>query len=430
MKKMLPLVLLPLLALPLSVQAAPVLLNRVAVVVDEESILASEVEARMADVRFQLEQRKTPLPPEDTLRSQVIERMVVDAIQKQMAERAGIKIDDNALNTSMTDLARQNRMTLDDFRKKLEEPGSGTSYEDVRNQVRQDMMISKLRNRRISDRIRISDADVQAFLKSPQGQELLATEYRLGHILISIPENAGPADLQAAQQKTEDIYRQIKAGANFQQLAAANSQAETALQGGDLGWRKAAQLPTLFADQVEKLAAGDVAAPIRTPGGFHIVKVLEKRGAETHIVHQRHVRHILIKPSEITSLEEAREKALALRKRLEAGADFAEQAKLYSEDPGSARNGGDLGWVGPGEMVPEFDKMMSTVAEKTISEVFQTNFGWHILQVLGSRDQDLSDEYRQNMARNALFSRQYDQELQAWLREIRAEAYVEIKKQD
>lgn len=418
-----------LLLAPVASHATEQPLDRIAVVVDESVILENEVRQRMADAEFNLHKNNTPLPPESILRQQVIEHMILDSLQMQMADRAGIKIDDDTINAAVKDIATQNKMTLDEFRKQLDNT-PGSSYAAVRRQIQEELTINRLRQRRISERVRITEQDVLAFLKSPQGQEALATEYHLAHILIALPENPSSDDLQKAQQKADSLYQQVKAGANFQELAAANSQADTALNGGDLGWRKAAQLPTLFADQVAKMHSGDIAPPIRTPGGIHIVKVLERRGTDEHIVHQIHVRHILIKPSEILSVEEAKEKIGALHERLTKGADFAELARLYSEDPGSARNGGDLGWVSPGIMVPEFEQQMNTVKDNAVSPAFQSKFGWHILQVLGRRDQDMSDDYRQELARRALFERQYDQELQAWLRELRAGAYVDIKKHD
>ncbi len=350
----------------------------------------------------------------------------MENLQLAMAERAGIKIDDNSLTAALADIAKQNKVSLAQFQAQLDST-PGSSYAEVREQVRREMMINRLRQRRMQDRIRITEQDVQNFLKSPQGQAELATEYRLGHILIALPEPATPEQIAAAQSKAEALVSALKGGADFAQQAAANSNTESALKGGDLGWRKAAQLPSLFTEPVAGMKVGEIAGPLRTPGGFHIVKLLDKRGDQM-MVSQYRVRHILIKPNEIRSSDEARQELQAVHDKIAAGASFADMAKTYSEDPGSARNGGDLNWVSPGDMVPEFDKQMQATPQGQLSPVFQSAFGWHILEVQGQRQQDMSEQFRANMARQALYGRQYDEELANWLRELRSEAFVDIKK--
>lgn len=407
-------------------QAATVPLDRVAVVVDESVILQSDIDKRIADVRYQFEQRKQQLPPDDVLRKQVIDQMVLENLQLTQAEHAGIKIDDATLSAAMGDVAKQNGLTLQQFQEQLNKT-PGTSYAEVREQIKRELMIKRLRQRRMQDRIRITDQDVQNFLKSPAGQAEIANEYRVAHILISLPEPATPEQITAAQKKADDIIAELKAGKDFAQVAAASSNAEDALQGGDLGWRKAAQLPSLVADLVVKMQVGDMAGPLRTPGAIHIFKLVDKHG-DSMSVKQFHVRHILIKPTEILSSEDARQELNELRDKIVSKkASFGDEAKIHSDDPGSARNGGDLNWVSPGEMVPEFEQMMTKTPEGQVSDVFQTPFGWHILEVLGSRQQDMSEQYRANLARQALYARQYDEELASWLREMRAEAYVDIK---
>lgn len=401
-------------------------LDKVAVVVDESAILESDVDKRVQDVTFRLTRHKTPLPPADVLRKQVIEQMILETLQLNLADRAGIKIDDTVLNAALTDIAKQAGLSLADFQKKLDDT-PGSSYAEVRTQVKQELMIEQLRRRRMQDRIRITDQDVQNFLNSPSGKAELATEYHVAHILIGLPDQATPADIAAAQARMLKVQDELKAGKDFATVAATYSNADTALKGGDLGWRPAAQLPTLFADQIEKMQPGDLAGPFRTPGGFHLVKLLEKRGGGEMRVKQWHVEHILIKPTEILSSEEARQKLEDIRTRILKGAKFADEARIHSDDPGSARQGGDLGWVAAdGEMVPEFEKMMTTIAPNQLSEVFQSPYGWHLLEVTGEREEDVSDRYRANLARQALYARQYDEELAAWLRELRSEAYVEI----
>lgn len=408
-------------------QAAVVPLDKVAVVVDDSVILQSEIDKRVADVRFQFAQRKTALPPEDILRKQVTEQLIMESLQINLATRAGIRIDDTELNAAITDIAKQNGVSLSDFQKKLDAT-PGSSYAEVREQVKRELMINHLRQRRMQDRIRITDQDVQNFLRSPSGQAELASEFRLGHILITLPDEATPQDIAAGEEKVKKVKAELAAGKDFAQVAATWSGSETALKGGDLGWRKAAQLPTLFSEEAEKMQTGDIAGPFRTPGGFHIIKLIGKRGGDQIRVKQWHVQHILIKPTEILSSEDAKQKLDDLRSKIEKGTvKFADAARINSDDPGSARQGGDLGWVSAGDMVPEFDKTMRSIPENKISDVFQSSFGWHILEVTGTRDQDVSDQYRAGMARQALYAREYDEELANWMRELRNDAFVEVR---
>lgn len=401
-------------------------LNRIAAVVDEDVVLESEVSQRIADLQYQYRNQQQTLPPEDILRSQILEQLIIQRIQLSQAERAGVRIDDNSLNATLTDIAAQNNATLIEFRNKLEAEKAG-SYNQVREQIRQEMMTSRLRNGRVGNRVHITEQDIDNFLASPQGQTALETEYHLAHILIGVPDEATPQQWAAAKAKAEQALSKLQQGQSFFAIAGQFSKAEDALQGGDLGWRKAAQLPTLFAENADKLAKGELSPILQSPAGYHILTVIDKRGNQQMMVEQRHVRHILVKPSEILSLEDAKQKADDLHERLVKGADFAEIAKTYSDDVGSARNGGDLTWVASGEMVPSFEEMMKKTPINQISPVFESQFGWHILQVLGERKQDMTDAYRRNLARQALYARQFDEEKISWLRELRAEAFVQIK---
>lgn len=407
-------------------QAAVTPIDKVAAVVDDSLILQSEVDKRIKDITFQFSQRKTPLPPEDILRKQIIEQLILEDLQFSQATRAGIRIDDAELNAAITEIAKQGGATLAEFQAKLDATPD-SSYAEVHEQIKHEMMINKLRQRRMQDRIRITDQDVQNFLRSPAGKAELASEYRIGHILINLPEEVTPTAIAAAEEKIKKAQAELAAGKDFAQVAATYSNAETALQGGDLGWRKAAQLPSLFAEPAEKLNVGDVAGPFRTPGGFHLIKLLGKRGGEAMRVKQWQVEHILIKATEILSSEDAKQKLADIRASIIKGKKFSDEARIHSDDPGSARQGGSLGWVAAGEMVPEFDKIMRTIPENKISDIFQSSFGWHILQVTGSRDQDVSEQYRANMARQALYGRKFDEELASWLRELRNDAFVEIR---
>lgn len=418
--------LLFLLSASLLARADVIPLDKVAVVVDDSVILQSEITQRLDDVRFQFAQRSAALPPEEVLRKQVVEQLVLENLQLNLATRAGIRIDDKEVNAALEEIARQNGMGLAAFQQKLDTTPRG-SYAEVREQVKRELVITRLRTRRMQDRIRITDQDVQNFLRSPGGQAELATEYRLGHILFTLPEEATPRDIADAEARVRKAQAELAAGQDFAQVAATWSAAETALKGGDLGWRKAAQLPELFTASAEKMQVNEVAGPFRTPGGLHLIKLVGRRGVDDVKVPQWQVRHILIKPTEILSAEDARQKLDDIRARLEKGASFAELARTYSEDPGSARQGGDLGWVSPGDMVPEFDAVMRKTQVNQVSDIFQSSFGWHILTVAGTREQDMSDRYRNNIARQALYTREYDDELASWLRELRNDAFVEVR---
>lgn len=401
-------------------------LDRIAAVVDEDVVLESEVAQRTADLKYQYRNQQKNLPPDDILRNQILEQLIIQRIQLTQAERAGVRIDDNSLNATLSDIAAQNKSSLSDFRAKLDAEKAG-SYQQVREQIRQEMMTSRLRNSRVGGRVRITEQDIDNFLASPQGQTALETEYRLAHILIAVPDEATPKEWAAAKTKAEQVLAKLQQGQAFFELATQYSKADDALQGGDLGWRKAAQLPILFAENADKLAKGEFSPILQSPAGYHILTVIDKRGNQQMLVNQRHVRHILIKPSEILSLDDAKQKADDLHERLVKGADFADIAKTYSEDVGSARNGGDLNWVSAGEMVASFEEMMKKTDINAISPVFESQFGWHILQVLGERKQDMTDAYRRNIARQALYTRQFEEEKSSWLRELRAEAFVQIK---
>ena len=401
-------------------------LDKIAAIVDEDVVLESEVTQRIADLQFQYRNRPNVLPADDILRTQVLEQLIVQHIQLSQAQRAGVRIDDNSLNASLTEIAQQNGLTLADFRTKLETEKAG-SYNQIREQVRQEMMTSRVRNRRVGERVHITEQDIDNFLASPQGQTALETEYRLAHILISVPDEATPKQWADAKAKAEQALALLQQGKPFFEVTTQFSKDDDALQGGDLGWRKVAQLPTLFADNADKLKKGEFSGILQSPAGYHLITMVDKRGNQQMMIEQHHVRHILIKPSEIVSLEDAKQKADDLRERLTKGADFAELASTYSEDVGSARNGGDLSWVSPGEMVPSFDEMINKTPVNQISPVFESQFGWHILQVLGQRNQDMTSQYRRNLARQALYARQFEEEKTSWLRELRAEAFVQIK---
>jgi peptidyl-prolyl cis-trans isomerase SurA len=317
-------------------------------------------------------------------------------------------------------------MSLDQFRAALAH--DGLSFDDAREQVKREMIISRVRQRRVAERIQVSEQEVKNYLNSDLGKMQLSEEYRLANILIPTPEAANSDDIQKAARKVGELYQQLRQGADFGQVAIANSASENALEGGEMGWRKAGQLPPDFAKMLSNMSVGDITQPIRIPNGFILLKLEEKRGGGENVLRDEvHVRHILIKPSEIRSEAATKQLAERLYDRIQNGEDFGELAKSFSEDPGSALNGGDLNWVDPNSLVPEFREQMATAQQGVVTKPFKTQYGWHVLEVLGRRATDSTEQAREQQAMNVLRNRKYDEELQTWLRQIRDEAYVEIK---
>lgn len=400
-------------------------LDSVAAIVDNDVVMRSQLDQRVKEVQQTIAKRGGGVPPASVLQSQVLERLIVENLQLQIGERSGIRITDEELNQAIGTIAQRNNMSVEQFRAALAH--DGLSYNDARDQVRREMVISRVRQRRVAERIQVSEQEVKNFLASDLGKMQLSEEFHLANILIPTPESANSEAIQAAARQAQDVYQQLKQGADFNAMAVARSSSENALEGGDMGWRQAAQLPPPFDTMLSSMPLGDVTQPIRTPGGFIILKVLEKRGGGTQTRDEVHVRHILIKPSEIRSPAATKELAERLYSRIQNGEDFGELAKSFSEDPGSALNGGDLNWVDPNSLVPEFRETMASTPVNTISKPFQSQFGWHILEVLGRRATDNTEQAREQQAMMVLRNRKYDEELQTWLRQIRDEAYVEIK---
>ncbi|MCP1622096.1 peptidyl-prolyl cis-trans isomerase SurA [Pseudomonas nitroreducens] len=407
------------------VHAEVVPLDRVVAIVDNDVVMQSQLDQRLREVRTTIQKRGAPLPPEHVLTQQVLERLIIENIQLQIGDRSGVRITDEELNQAMGTIAQRNNMSLDQFRAALSH--DGLSYDEAREQVRREMVISRVRQRRVAERIQVSEQEVQNFLASDLGKIQLSEEYRLANILIPVPDSASPETVQAAARQAQEMYQQLKQGADFGQLAVSRSAGDNALEGGEIGWRKAAQLPSPFDSMVGSLAVGDVTEPVRTPGGFIIIKLEEKRGGSKMLRDEVHVRHILLKPSEIRSEEETQRLAEKLYERIQAGESFSDLAKKFSEDPGSKLNGGDLNWVDPESLVPEFREVMNNAPQGQVTKPFRSPFGWHVLEVLGRRATDSSDKFREQQAAQTLRARKYDEELQAWLRQIRDEAYVEIK---
>ncbi len=400
-------------------------LDKVVAIVDNDVIMQSQLDQRVKEVQQTIAKRGQDVPPASVLDQQVLERLIVENLQLQIGERSGIRITDEELNQAIGTIAQRNNMTVDQFRQALAH--DGLSYEDAREQVRREMIISRVRQRRVAERIQVTDQEVKNFLKSPMGAMQQSDEYRLANILIPTPDRASSEDIQAAGKKAVDIYNQLQQGADFAKLAIAHSSSDNALEGGDMGWRKAAQLPPPFDEELSRMNAGDVTKPVRIPTGFIILKVNEKRGGNTVVTDEVHVRHILVKPSEIRTEDDTKKLIDKIYDRVKSGEDFATLAKTYSEDPGSALNGGDLDWINPQSLVPEFREVMANTPQGVLSKPFQTQYGWHVLEVLGRRAVDNTAKASEQQAMNTLRNRKYDEELQNWLRQIRDEAYVEIK---
>jgi peptidyl-prolyl cis-trans isomerase SurA len=401
-------------------------LDSVAAIVDNDVIMKSQLDARVHEVEQTIAKRGGGSPPVNVLQQQVLERLIVENLQLQIGDRSGIRITDEELNQAMGTIAQRNNMSLAQFRAALAH--DGVSFEDARDQVRREMVISRVRQRRVAERIQVSEQEVKNFLASDLGKMQLSQEYRLANILIPTPESASSEAIQGAARQAMEVYQQLKKGADFAQTAIARSSSDNALEGGEMGWRKLAQLPPPFDSMLGSMAVGDISQPVRTPGGFIILKILETRGGQqAQMRDEVHVRHILIKPSEIRSEAETERLINSVHDRLQGGEDFAALAKSFSEDPGSALNGGDLGWVDPVSLVPAFRDVMNETAQGVLSKPFKSQYGWHVLEVMGRRATDSTQQAREQQALNVLRNRKYDEELQTWLRQIRDEAYVEIK---
>jgi len=423
------LVLLCLLAVPL--WAAPpadgVLLDRIAALVNEDVITHSELEARLQQVARNLPDGRQP--PMEVLRSQVLDRMIIERLQLQFAEQIGIRIDDGTLNRTMQEIARGNNLSLPAFREQL--LAEGIDYDDFREQIRDEMTITRLRQRQVDSRVSVSDREIDDFIASQAGAVDRDVEYRLSHILVSVPEAASPEDIRQARERAEALRaRIVEQGEDFEQVAIAESDGQNALQGGDLGWRPSGRLPSLFSRPVTLMEIGDVSELIRSPSGFHLIRLADRRGGQQSSVLRTHARHILIRPSAVLSSTEAREQLMSLKRRIEGGESFADLARANSQDPGSARQGGDLGWADPGQFVAEFEEVMNALEPGQISEPFQSPFGWHILEVIERRQHDNTREQLRARAREFIRDRKREEELEVWLRRMRDEAYVELRLDD
>ena len=399
-------------------------LGKIAAVVENDVILEQELDKEVSAIAQRIQASKTQMPPEYILRKQVLEKMIIDKLQRQLAERAGINVTEEMLNNSAMDIAQRNNMTLQQFRAELDR--QGMSYKSFLDNMRNEIIINQLRSREIGGRIKVTDREVEHYMETQEHIGSEAVQYHLGHILIAVKEAASSTDIQKAQIKADDLVKKLRAGQDFTQTAMSDSDDDNALKGGDLGWRTINDIPTLFTDKVSIMRTGEVGDPVRSPSGFHIIKMLEVKGLDNHTITKTKVRHILIKTNELIDDEEAKKRLLALKARIADGDDFAALARAHSDDKGSALKGGSLDWVGPGDLVRPFEEAMGKLEINAISEPVQTQFGWHLIQVLDRENKDDSQEHKKNIVRDAIRKRKIEEETELWMRRLRDEAYVEI----
>ncbi|TCV82474.1 MULTISPECIES: peptidylprolyl isomerase [Methylomonas] len=399
-------------------------LDRIVAVVEEDVILERELNNEVAAITNKLSSNNVMIPPEFVLRKQVLERMVVDKLQRQLAAKSGVQVSDEMLSASVADIASRNGLSVESFRNELSK--QGMEYKAFEDNLRNEIIINQLRGREIGSRVKVTDAEVLHYMETQSKAGQSNSQYHLGHILIAVSEAASATAIQKAKDKADQVIADLRGGKDFKQVAVSVSDDDNALKGGDLGWRSIGQIPSLFSEIVTTMNQGDVSEAIRSPSGFHIIKMLETEGAGQHIVTKTKVRHILIKTNELVDDAEAQKRLLALRERINDGDDFANLARAHSDDKGSAINGGSLDWVGPGALVPPFEEAMNKLAINEISQPVQTQFGWHMIQVLGRENQDNSEQFKKDKIREEIRKRKIEEETELWLRRLRDEAFVEI----
>ena len=401
------------------------MLDRIAAIVNDGLVLKSELDAQMDSVTKRLQEQKVELPSQSVLKQQVLDRLILQEIQAQHAKRVGLTVSDEQLNSALQEIATRNKIPFDQLPTAL--AAQGVDYKQYREGMRKELTLSTLRQRDVIAHINVSPHELEQFLTRQQ-TSAANDEFNVSHILLSLPEAATPQQLEEITHKAQDLAARASKGEDFGQLAIANSNSQTALDGGQLGWRKGTQLPEFILQLVTRMKPGEVSEPVRTPSGFHIVKLIERRSGEAQvIINQIHARHILMKTNELDDDETVRQKLSKLRERIMKGEDFAGLASTNSADPGSAPDGGDLGWSGPGTFVPEFDKAIADLKANEISEPFKSRYGWHIVQMLGTRTYDSTDDVRRQRAFAAIRESKADEETELWLRRLRDEAFVEVK---
>jgi len=417
------------LAYQFNAQAAEVVkMDRIVAIVDQAVVTEQELESRIATVTAQFKKQGTELPAEAILRKQILERLITDTLQLQYAAQTGLKVDDNQLDKTIGRIAEQNQLSLAEFAEALAK--DGVSMTKFRADIRNEITLARLREREVDGRVNVSESEIDNFLTSQAANNDNQDEYEIAHILIRTPEEGATEDIQKAKSKVDSALTELKAGVSFAKVSASFSDAPNALEGGNLGWKKASQMPALFLDALKAMQVGEVSAPLRSPNGFHVLKLNNKRGGNSPLViEQTHARHILIKLSEIMSEKDGKLKIDGIKERLDNGEKFEALAKQYSEDS-TASNGGDLNWVNPGDTVPQFEKAMNELKDLQISMPVLTQFGWHLIQVIERRSQDMSKEAARLKARQEIRAKKADEAYQDWIRELRDRAYVEIRLED
>ena len=401
------------------------LIDRVVAVVDSGVIMESQLNSRVEEILIRLKNDKAELPPLNLLEEQVLDRLIIEEIQLQLADRAGIKISDSELNQTLSRVSSQNNLSLEEFRLKLE--AEGTSYKSFRDTIKKELIIQRVQRGKVGAKIDISEQELENFINSEEGRTQLAEQYNVQHILLSVKSGLSEIEIEAIENEAVSLLERLENGESFEKLAASYSAGQKALEGGFLGWRTSAELPSLFAEVVSGLTVGEVAQPVRSGAGFHILKLTDKRGNTVKFLDQTLARHILVQPSEIRTENQAEVLINDIYKRLKEGEDFKQLARQFSEDPGSKMDGGELGWSNPGDYDPAFEMTLNATEIGQLSEPIKSSFGWHIIEVMDRRNEDVSQEEQKNRAYQIIFKRKFDQELQSTLIELRAEAYVDIK---
>ncbi len=401
------------------------LVDRVVAVVNNDVVTKIDLEREVSIARQTLRRQGTALPAGDMLEKQMLERLVAKSVLTQQARQSGIRVSEGDVDVAVERIAAENKISVAALRAAVEQ--DGIPFDRFREDLRGEILLARLRDREVESRVTVTDAEIQSFVRAQDAQPEKIDEYNLAHIVVQVPERASPDELALRRARAEEALRQVRAGTDFRQVAASYSDAPDALQGGEMGWRSPGRLPTLFVEALGKVKVGEVSDIVRSPAGFHILKLIDKRGNNTPVVvEQTRARHILIRLNEVVSETEARNRLNDLQDRVENGADFTELARLHSDDASAAR-GGDLGWISPGDTVPEFEQAMKRLQLGRVSEPFKTAFGWHIVQVLERREQDMSKDRQQLTARQAIRARKADEQWQEWVRQQRDKAYVELR---
>lgn len=397
-------------------------LDRIVAVVNDDIVTETELDREVETVKKRLAEQGVPAPLDDKLRNQVLNRLIIKRLQLQLARKDGIRVDDDTLNSTIDRIAAQNKMTLQQLRDAIEQ--DGFDFSTFRDDIRDEIIITRLKQRQVEKNIAVTDEEIDQFIANELSGDNADDEYRLDHILVAVPESAGPEKIHAARDKAQRIRKMLLDGGDFEKIAIEYSDGRHALDGGDLGWRKGKELPSIFSRVVLSMRVGDISGVIRSPSGFHIIKLVDKHSSRPHMVTEHRVRHILLSTNDVVTDSAARKKLMALRERIEHGEDFGKLARAYSEDKASAGNGGDLGWVKPADVDPDFEQVVETLKLEEISMPFKTRFGWHIVQLLGERNVDDTEEYNRAKAREMIHKRKTEEAYQQWLRRLRDDAYV------